>query len=51
MPEQSPPHTDALDWAAQRGMGALAAAGVLYLLGWLLDLVLVTLPGRLGLHP
>src|SRR5688500_14981078 len=24
MPEQSPPHTDALDWAAQRGMGALA---------------------------
>jgi len=27
---------------------ALAAAGVLYLLGWLLGLVLVTLPGWLA---
>jgi Zn-dependent protease with chaperone function len=49
----------ALGWLVVAGLflalllalSALAAAGVLYLLGWLLDLVLVTLPGRLGLHP
>jgi len=40
----------ALLLAALLATSALAAAGVLYLLGWLLDAVLVTAPGWIGRH-
>jgi hypothetical protein len=36
--------------AALVATSALVAAGVLYLLGWLLDAVLVTAPGWIGRH-